>query len=194
MANTRQAERETAQATHDAMRKAEEETGRMASTTARASAQALRAGADLMQRNLETAHQAWQANSQMAAQLIERSMGQFARTTGVSGKETQTATRQVSDGLEGMVQSATVLASGMQSVSREWIEFSQKSLQKSVDDLDALTKCRSAPEVLATQADLFRGYLEHFVQRTRRMAELFVQTAEEAARKTSESDTASSRA
>jgi hypothetical protein len=192
MANTRQAEREAAQATHDAVRRAEEETGRMASTTAGAPAQALRASANLMQRNLETAHQAWQANSQMAAQLIERTMGQFARTTGIAGKETQTATRQVSDGLEGMVQSATLLASGMQNISREWIEFSQKSLQKSVDDLDALTKCRSGPELLATQTDVCRDHLEHFVQSARRTAELFVQTAEEAARRTNE--TASARA
>jgi hypothetical protein len=190
MANTRQAEREAAQATHDAVRRAEEETGRMASTTAGATAQALRASANLMRRNLETAHQAWQANSQMAAQLIERTMGQFVRTTGIAGKQTQTATRQVSDGLEGMVQSATLLASGMQNISREWIEFSQKSLQKSVDDLDALTKCRSGPELLATQTDVCRDHLEHFVQSARRTAELFVQTAEEAARRTNETASA----
>lgn len=188
---TRKMERETAQTTRDTMRKAAEETGRIASTAAGATADATRVGVDLVQRNLETAQAAWEASSQMASQLIERSMGQFARTTGISGQEATTATRQASRGFQEMAESATVLAHGMQGISREWLGSSQKMLQKTADNLDRLTKCRNAPEMLAVQTDIFRDHLEEFVQCSRRVAELFVQTAEQATRKASEAATSS---
>jgi hypothetical protein len=168
------------------MRNAAEETGRAASTAANATAEALRASADLVQRNLETAQLAWETGSQMASQLVERSMGQFGRTTGISGDDAKTAARQASHGLQGMTESATLLASGLHNVSREWLEFSQAALQKNADHLDRLTKCRNAPEIVAAQTDIFRNQLEDFIHSTRRTAELFVQSAEQAARKTSE--------
>jgi hypothetical protein len=91
MATTRNMERETTQAARDAMRNATEGTGRLGSTVAGATTEAARAGADLLQRNLETAQRAWEASSQMTSQLLERSMGQFAGTAGISGAEGKTA-------------------------------------------------------------------------------------------------------
>ena len=198
MSTTRQMERETLQASRDTMRNAAEETGRVASTAAGATAEAARAGVDLMQRNLETAQSAWEVSSRMTSELIERSMGQFARTTGISGRTTgisghdaKTATRQASHGFQGLEESAAVLATGMQDVSREWLDLCQKTLQKTVGNLDRLRKCRNAPEMLAAQTEIFRDNLEELVQSTRRMAELFAQTAERATRKTSEAATSS---
>src|SRR5438046_1619851 len=130
MASTRQAERETTQVARDALRNAEEETARTASTAGNAAVDVARTGADLMQRNMEAAQQAWEASSQMARQFVERSMGQFASTAAQGG----TTTRGASQGFEGMLDSATALASGMQQLSREWLDFSQRTLQKSVDN------------------------------------------------------------
>jgi hypothetical protein len=170
------------------MRNATEETRRMASTAAGATADAARAGADLLQRNLEAAQQAWEASSRMASQMLELSVDQCARTTGVAGREARTATRQASHGFQ---ESTAVLANGMQDVSREWLDLSMRTLQKSVNDFDALAKCRTVPEILVAQTKMFREHLDDFVQSTRRTAELLVRTGEHAARKTSETTTAS---
>jgi len=184
-------ERETTQAARDAMRNATEGTGRLGSTVAGATTEAARAGADLLQRNLETAQRAWEASSQMTSQLLERSVGQFAGTAGISGAEGKTAAWNASHGLQGMANSVTALANGMQNVSREWLDLSQKTLQKTAHDFERLSKCRNGPEMLTIQTDIFRDRLDDFVQTTQRIAEIFVQTAEQATRKTTETASSS---
>jgi hypothetical protein len=142
-----------------------------------------RAGVELVQRNLETAQQAWQANNQLASQLIERSTGQFARTAGMSGEDIGNAARQTSEGFQGIAASATVLVGSMQNISREWFDLCQKMTQKSADNLERLAQCRTAPEMLAAKTDILRDHVEGFVQSARRMSEVFVQTADRAERK-----------
>ena len=184
MANQqRQAERDAGQAAHDATRKIAEETSRAARTAADVSVSATRAGADTMQRNAETVQQAWQTGTEMATQLTERSMEQLARAFGITGESSQHASQQSSRNLESIVQSGTILASGMQNISREWFEFARKRMQENLNRADALASCRTPQELMAAQSDLLRDNLENFVQSTRRIAEISMQTADEAVRK-----------
>jgi hypothetical protein len=186
MANIREAERQSARATRDTMRTAADKTTRIAATTTDAAIESARVGADLMQRNFEMARQTWELGGEMARSLVEGSMGQFAR---VSAGEGETATGRASRSVEGTRQSATALASGMQVISREWLDLSQRTLQKSVDDLDALAKCRNAPELLAVQSEVIRDRVDDFVDSTCRMAEQLIKTAEKAVRKANETAT-----
>ena len=184
MANQqRQAERDMGQVAQDATRKMAEETGRAARTAADVGVSATRAGADTIQRNAETVQQAWQTGTEMATQLTERSMEQFARAFGITGENSQHATQQSSRNLESIVQSGTILANGMQTISREWFQFARKRMQENLNRADALVSCRTPQELLAAQSDLLRDNLENFVQSTRRMAEISMQTADEAVRK-----------
>jgi phasin family protein len=183
MVNPRQAEKDAGQVTHDATRKIAEETSRAARTAADAGVSATRAGADTLQRNAETVQQAWQTGTEMATQLTERSMEQFARAFGITGESSQHATQQSSRNLESIVQSGTILASGMQNISREWFEFARKRMQENLNRADALVNCRTPQELMAAQSDLLRDNLENFVQSTRRIAEISMQTADEAVRK-----------
>ncbi|HZA94004.1 MAG TPA: phasin family protein, partial [Gemmatimonadales bacterium] len=77
---------------------------------------------------------------------------------------------------------STVLARGVQDVSREWFELSQKRLQMNLDGLRSLAQCRSVPDFMAVQASLIRDNLEQTLDTSRRMAELTQQLAEEASR------------
>jgi phasin family protein len=183
MANPRQAEKDMSYATQEATRKMAEETTRAARTAAEASASATRAGADMVARNTEVVEQAWQSGSEMASQLTERSMDQFARAFGISGEGAQQATQQSARNLESIVQSGTILAGGIQNISREWLAFMQKRMQQNLRRVDALASSRTPQELLAVQSELVRDHLEDFVQSARRVAELSVQMAEEAARK-----------
>jgi phasin family protein len=190
MANPRQAEKDMSQVGQDATRKMAEETSRAARTAADVGANAARAGADIFERNAETVQQAWQSGTEMASRLTERSMEQFARAFGISGENTQHATRQSSRNLESILQSGTILANGMQNISREWVDFARKRMQQNLNHADALANCRTPQELLAAQSDLVRDNLEDFVQSTRRIAEISMQVADEAVRRMGDSSLA----
>jgi hypothetical protein len=190
MANPRQAEKEVSQAAQEATRKMAEETSRAARTAADAGASASRAGADMVQRNTETVQQAWETGSKMAGQLTERSMERFARAFGVTGESAQQATEASSRNLESIVHSATILAGGLQSISREWLDFARKRVEQNMHRFDALATSRTPQEILAAQSDLMRDNLEDFVQSTRRVAEISMQMADEAARRMSDASLA----
>jgi hypothetical protein len=190
MANPRQAERDVSQATQEATReatrKAAEETSRAARAAADASAGAARAGADLFQRNAETMQEAWRSGSQVASKLTEQSVQGFARAFGISGERAEQAAAQSSRNLECIVQSGTVIAGAMQNISREMFDFARKRVEQNLRRVDALADCRTPQEILAAQSDLVRDNLEDFVQSSRRISEISMEMADEAARRMSD--------
>ena len=187
MANTRQATREARQATEEAMRRAAEETHRVAATAADATASAARAGADLMQRNIETVQQAWEGAGQAAGDITTRSMQQFSRVAGFGGETGQRATEESIANVERIVQSGTVIAGAMQSISREYLELAQRGVHQNIESMDRLLSCRTPHEFLTAQSDLVRNSMEEFIQSTRRIAEISLKMANDAADKMSPS-------
>lgn len=186
MADPRQAERDMSRAAEAAARKTAEETSRAARAAADAGAGAARAGADLLQRSTETMQDAWKSGSKVASQLTERSMAGFARAFGMAGEGAEQAAEQSSRNLECIVQSGTIFAGGMQSISREMFDFARTRVEQNLRRADALANCRTPQEILAAQTDLVRDNLEDLVQSTRRIAEISMQTADEAARRMSD--------
>ena len=187
MVSARQAARETRQATEETMRKAAEETHRVAATAADASASAARASAELMQRNVETVQRAWEGAGQTASELAARSMQQLSRAAGLTGESGQRATQESLANYERIVQSGTVVAGAMQSIFRECLEFAQRGMQQNVDGMDRLVGCRTPQELITAQTDLVRSGMEELIQSTRRVAEISLKMANEAAEKMSPS-------
>ena len=154
MANQRQAEKDMALAGQDAARKIAEETSRAARTVTDTGANVARAGADMMQRNTETVQQAWESGSKLTSKVAERSMDQFARAFGITNA--QHAAQQSSRNMETIAQSGTILASGMQTMWREWLDFARNRTEQNFSRFDALLKCRTPQELLAAQSDMVR--------------------------------------
>jgi hypothetical protein len=182
----RQAEREATEATKDTARKIAEETSRAARTAADAGAGAARAGADMVQRNTETAQHAWESGSRMASELIEQSMQRFVRTFGIAGDNAQQATQQSARNVESIVQSGTVIAGGMQNISRELIDFARNRMEQNLQLADAVMGSRTPQEFMAAQSNLVRDNLEDFVRSMRRIAEISMLMADEASRRMSD--------
>jgi hypothetical protein len=183
MANPRQAEKEINQAAQEDVRKAAEETVRTARAAADAGAGAARAGADVLQRQSEAAQEAWNSSTKMVSQMTEKTMENFARVFGMSGERGQQAAEQSSRNAEAIVQSTSIIAGGVQTISKELFDLSQKQLAQNLRRMDALVNSRSPQEILAVQSDLFRDNLETFVQSTRRISEISMQMADEASRR-----------
>jgi hypothetical protein len=81
-----------------------------------------------------------------------------------------------------VAQSGTALARGLQDVSREMFELSQKRLQRNLEGFNQLARCRSVADLVVAQSSLIRDNLEQTLDNSRRIAELTIQMADEATR------------
>jgi hypothetical protein len=180
MANPRQSEKEINQAAQEGIRKTAEETARAA---ADAGAGAARASADVLQRQSEAAQDAWHSSTKMVSQMTEKTMENFARVFGMGGERAQQATEQSSRNAEAIAQSTSIIAGGVQTISKELFDLTQKQFDQNLRRMDALVNSRSPQEILAVQSELFRDNLESFVQSTRRISEISMQMADEASRR-----------
>ena len=183
MAHPRHAVREVNEARKATAQKVAEETSRAARTAREAGLGAALAGGEMIQPNAETARRAWEAGSNIASRLIEQSMQQFSRAFGMTGAREQQATQQLFRNMEVFVQSGSIVASGMQSISREMVEVARKGLEQNLRRADSLTSCRTPQELVAAHSDFVRENLEDFFQSTRRIAEISMQTDDKTARR-----------
>ena len=154
-----------------------------ADETASASQHVTRASAEIAERSTETVQQIVQSGLEMATQAAERSVEQFAHTFGFSGEEAEEAARQSAQNIEAVAEASTVLAQGFQEISREWASLVQNRFKRNLDGFDKLLRCRTTPDFIAVQSDLMRENLELLVHNSRRLAEMSVQVADQAAQK-----------
>ena len=94
--------------------------------------------------------------------------------------EVQGLTEEAAHNLRAVAQSGTALARGLQEVSREVVTRSQQRLQRNLDGLQALARCRSMTDFVEVQTSLLRDNLEQSVENSRRLAELTIQMTDEA--------------
>ena len=148
-----------------------------------ASDHAARASAEIARSNAETVQQIMQSSLSMAAQAAERSVDQYARLFGFSSQEAAETAQQSARNIKAIAECNTVLARGFQDISREWASLAQDRFRRNLDGFDAVLRCRSWPDLAAAQSSLARDNLELLVTNTRRLAELSIEVASEAAEK-----------
>src|SRR3954465_13789817 len=83
---------------------------------------------------------------------------------------------------EPVSQASSVLARGFQEVSHEVLGLVQDRVQKNMDGLNRLAGCRSVQDFVAVQSDLMRDGLQQVIDTNKRVAEVSVRIADEAAR------------
>ena len=147
---------------------------------------AARAGTEILQLNAETVQKALQSSGEIAARLTERSADQFGRMFGISGEEAHKAAQKSSDNLKAIIQSSSVLAEVTQSVSREWANFTRERMEHNLNRFESLLRCRSPQDLAAVQSEFLRDNLESFLQCAGRIAEMSMQTADEATKRMTE--------
>jgi hypothetical protein len=145
--------------------------------------------ADTLQSSIESA----QTMVHAMQEAVETSLGAFSELTRRStGRGLLTVDR--SDGValglseeaahnqRAVAQSGTALVRGLQEVSREVADRGQKRLQRNLDGMHALARCRSMTDLVEVHSSLLRDNLEQTVENSRRIAELTLRMADEAAR------------
>ena len=142
----------------------------------------VQAGAEGAQTVARTMQEAVQTSLSTASELARLSTDQAMQLFNPRTGDARSLGEETSRNLQAVAQSGTVLARGVQDVSREWFELSQKRLQKNLDGLSSLAQCRSVQDFMAVQTSLIRDNLEQTLDNSRRMAELTRQLADEATR------------
>jgi phasin family protein len=172
--------------TADAGRNTADEAARTARTVTdeagRVGEQTARAGADVFRRGTETARDNLQAGLNTATQSFQRINDQFTQALGFNGPQAEELARRSSQNLQAVSQASSVLARGFQEVSHEVLGLVQDRMTKNIEGLSRLAGCRSVQDFVAVQSDLVRDGLQQVIDTNKRVAEVSVRIADEAAR------------
>jgi hypothetical protein len=145
-------------------------------------ADTLRAGVESAQTVAQAMQEAVTNSFGAFSELARRSTGQSLPAADRPDAVALGLSEEAAHNLRAAAQSSTALARGLQEVSREVVDRSQKRLQRNLDGLQALARCRSMTDFVEVQSSLLRDNLEQTVENSRRLAELTIQMTEEATR------------
>ncbi|HEX2171173.1 MAG TPA: phasin family protein [Dehalococcoidia bacterium] len=141
---------------------------------------------DQVSRAAEAVRDAGREGVRAASESTQRVADQVVQLFGFSGERGEELSRQSTQNIQAVTQTSTVLARGFQEVSQEGLRVLQEQLQRNVDGLNALLRCRSVQDVVAAQSEFVRNSLEQTVEGTRRLAEVSTRVANEASQTLSE--------
>jgi phasin family protein len=170
------------QSRRDEDRKAAEAARTVRDEAAKVGEQSARAGADIARRGAETARDTVQSGVNMATQAFQRINDQFTQALGFNGPQAEELARRSSQNLQAVSQASSVLIKGAQEVSHEVLGLVQARVQNNIDGLSRLAGCRSVQAFVAVQSDLMRDGLQQAIDTNKRIAEVSVRVADEAAR------------
>ena len=166
--------------------KAADEAARTARTVtneaARVGELTARAGADVFRRGTETARDGLQQGLNTATQTFQRINDQFTQALGFNGPQAEELTRRSSQNLQAVSQASSVLVRGAQEVSQEVFGLIQDRVQKNIEAVNRIVGTRSVQDFVAVQSDLVRDGLQQVIDTNKRVAEVSVRIADEAAR------------
>ena len=170
----------------DAGRAAADEAARttqaVAQTAVQAGGETARAGADAARRNAETLRDNVRSGLDTATQTAQRAADQFLNVFDFPGPRSEHPARGSSQTVDAVWQASTVLARAFQEVSQEWIGLVQDQVTRNIDAVHRLARCRSMGDVLTLQSELVRDNLRQAIEAGRRVTDVSLRAAAEAAR------------
>jgi hypothetical protein len=171
---------------HQSAQQRAEMANRVGKTAADVSERAARVGLEVVQRNNQAAQHLWEASTQMITQLAKESSDQFAPSFGISGETAQKSLRTSSANVEALLDSANVLTSASEELSRQWIGMLQEVIESGVSRTEAFTRCRTPHDVVSVQLEAAREGLTAVLRGIRAMSDISGRAAQQARTKISD--------
>jgi hypothetical protein len=149
---------------------------------AEAGQETIRSGGEAIGKTTERAGEAisqiaGDASQQMAKRAAEQFDQMFTRRIEVS----QEVARHAQQNLEVLMQAGGVLASGFQSILREWADYAQSAVQRNVDGVNSLMRARTVQDLASAQSDLLASELRLLLDSSVRISEATARLARDAA-------------
>jgi len=185
--NVEDTARRTAEQTSRIGQAAAEQTTRIGQAAAEAGDEVARAGAHLLQQNAETLQNAWRSGLDMATAVMGRSTDELRRTLGFSENEAlqaeaQQATERSARNTETILYTSTATTKLVGRMSQEYFEFVRHQIENSMNRMNELWRCRTPQDVAAVQSDLVRETVGSVLESSRRMADMSLKLADDAAK------------
>ena len=133
----------------------------------------------LARRTAETARENVKSSLNTAAQGFQSLTEQFTNFTGLA--EAEELARRSFENLQAVSDSSSVLARGIQEASQVWFALAQERSTKNVEGFSRLARCRSPQDFIAMQSELARDAMQQAVETSRRLGQVSIRVADEAA-------------
>ena len=155
---------------------------RAAESAKKTAEEATRAGADMARRAGEATRSNLESGLNSTVQTFKQVTDQFTQVLGFAGPQTDELARKSAQNIEAVSQASMVLTKGAQEMSREWFDVIQDRLAKNIGAMNRLASCRSLQDFLVVQSEITRERLGDAVNSGRRLAEVSLRVADEAAK------------
>jgi phasin family protein len=86
------------------------------------------------------------------------------------------------DNMDALVKSGAMLAKGAQDFNALWFDFAQASTEDGIAATKAILGCKTLQQVAEVQGDLVKGGYDKLVTESRKMSDMSVKVAENAAK------------
>src|SRR3954447_2831811 len=136
---------------------------------------------DISSKQIEQARGTMESGLNSTVQTIHRATDQFTEVLGLAGPQAEELAQRSSQNIEALSQASNILVKGAQEFSREWFELMQERMRKNIDAMNRLASCHSLQDFVTVQSDIARDWLSHTVESSRRLAEVSLRVADEAA-------------
>jgi hypothetical protein len=105
---------------------------------------------------------------------------QFSNLLGLTGDNARENVQDSAASVQALLHTSTIVTSGLQNVSGEWMRFMQNRVEENLKRFDDMMSCRTVYGSFALQAQLARDNCEAFLQTARRTSELSTKLADDA--------------
>jgi hypothetical protein len=129
----------------------------------------------------KTTERAGEAISQIAGDASQQMAEQFDQMFTRRIEVSQEVARHAQQNLEVLMQAGGVLASGFQSILREWADYAQSAVQRNVDGVNSLMRARTVQDLASAQSDLLASELRLLLDSSVRISEATAHLARDAA-------------
>jgi hypothetical protein len=162
---------------------AAEQTRRIGLAAAKAGEDVSRVSADLLHQNAETLQNTWRFGMETVTDAVNRSTDQLGRTFGWTGDEAQQATERSVRNAQSVLESASAISKGANEISREYFQFARRQIERNIERMNELWRCRTPHEFAAVQSDLIRDTMTGVLESGRRVADMSLKVADDAGKR-----------
>jgi hypothetical protein len=157
--------------------------GKAADDGAGATRQAMDDGKDAAEQGGAIAQGAAKTGLDAASDVMERSTNEFKQTLDQLTQQGDGLARRSRQSLAAMADCGSIMMRGAHDISQAWIDLAQARVQRRVDSLGTLARCKTPTDFVKAQSGLLRDSFEQIADTNRRVAQLSVQVVQEAAEK-----------
>jgi hypothetical protein len=104
----------------------------------------------------------------------------FQHSARAAADATQRAASAIDESVKSFADVSTLLTSGLQEISREWLALSQKRVKTNLDGFNRLLSCRNVEDFLAIHNELIKSNVEQLLENPRRISELSMEVMKRA--------------